>query len=251
MTCGVYAIQNVDTKKVYIGSSIEFEHRINEHFNDLRQNKHCNSYLQASFNLHGRDVFVVEFLERCSNEEELLDKEQIWLDYFNSKYGVYNIAQDIRRPTLSAETRKKISNTLSGRPTRPMSEETKRKLRESCLGRKMSEEAKEKLRIYRTGKVASEETKQKLSKILRGKKRPEEAIRKTAEAHRGMKRPAESVKRSADGHRGKIFTEEHRRKISESKKGKKLSEYHKQRIRDSWVIRRQREAKALEESSKE
>jgi len=58
---GIYMILNITNKKCYVGSSKNCKARKYHHFGRLRNNKHCNSYLQASFNKHGEDKFKFIF----------------------------------------------------------------------------------------------------------------------------------------------------------------------------------------------
>ena len=61
----------------------------------------------------------------------------------------------------SAETRRRMS--------KPMSDETRRKISESAKGKKMSEEARRKMSESAKGKKMPEETRKKISKTLKGK----------------------------------------------------------------------------------
>lgn len=65
---GVYRIVNKNTNVEYIGSAVNLRRRKNEHFNDLLKNKHCNSYLQNSYNKHGLEAFSFEVLFYCDIE---------------------------------------------------------------------------------------------------------------------------------------------------------------------------------------
>ena len=79
----------------------------------------------------------------------------------------------------SNETKKKISQTLSGERCynygKHLSEETKKKLSEASKGKHHSEESKNKMSKACNGRKHSEETKKKLSEINRGKKHSEES----------------------------------------------------------------------------
>jgi 5-methylcytosine-specific restriction endonuclease McrA len=95
------------------------------------------------------------------------------------------------------------------------SEETKRKISISNIGKKrgpISEEHKRRIIEANTGRRHSEESKKRMSEMRKGKKHPpmsEESKRKISLANKGKKKPP--------------FTEEHRRKLSESRTGEKSS----------------------------
>jgi group I intron endonuclease len=103
---GIYCIKNVLTNKCYIGSSINIGIRLSKHKSQLKHNKHFNSYLQNSWNKYGEDYFSCFILEYCKSEE-LLDKEQSWVNIL----GDYNITKDVIRNIPSEESKKKMSLT--------------------------------------------------------------------------------------------------------------------------------------------
>ena len=73
-SAGIYAIYCVLSDRVYIGSSKNIYRRWKEHQNSLKKGKHCNFYLQDSWNKHGEKFFVFHILEICK-EENLLKRE--------------------------------------------------------------------------------------------------------------------------------------------------------------------------------
>ena len=89
---GIYAIRNLVTGKMYVGSAIDFAKRFKNHRSALTNGKH-NPKLQNSWNKHGAGAFVFEILEVVEDKALLLTIEQQWLDKFKS-YGPagYNVA---------------------------------------------------------------------------------------------------------------------------------------------------------------
>lgn len=113
MGCGIYKITNTKNNKVYIGSSINLESRKYKHFWLLDRNQHDNPYLQASYNKHGKEMFVFEILEICEIKN-LIDLENHYINKYSSnkmKYG-YNLAtvNEFRRNTYNDEVKRKLSN---------------------------------------------------------------------------------------------------------------------------------------------
>lgn len=129
---------------------------------------------------------------------------------------------------MNLETRLKISATLKGIKKKPVSEETKMKLRLINLGKKYSPETIEKRASKMRGRVVSEETKLKIS-IARKNGRPslpkgtyhhsEETRRKISESNKGQIRGAfqssEYKERMRKLQTGKKYSLETRKKISE------------------------------------
>lgn len=89
---GVYIIENVVNKKVYIGASRNVYTRLCDHKVMLRGNYHHNEHLQASFNFYGEENFTFDLLEEC-DEEFIFSQENYWCNMLNShdsKYGYNN-----------------------------------------------------------------------------------------------------------------------------------------------------------------
>lgn len=96
----VYRIRNTINNKVYIGSTIDSERRKNEHLSQLDNGVHINTYLQRAYKKHGKDAFVFDVIEHSLEKDELVKKEQHYIDLFNSSnsnFG-YNISQYADRP---------------------------------------------------------------------------------------------------------------------------------------------------------
>lgn len=114
---GIYMIQNINSKKVYIGSALNIYKRIFgassiSHLKALSTNTHGNRHLQNAYNKHGIDAFKFKILETCE-KSILLEREQYYFDTildaknlknFNKK--AYNIC-----PTAGSPLGKKMSNT--------------------------------------------------------------------------------------------------------------------------------------------
>jgi hypothetical protein len=195
---GIYKILNNKTNKVYIGSSVDIFKRFREHKHSLLKNKHRSPKLQNSYNIHGASCFIFELIELVICKNELLEREQFYIDAFDSYHNGYNSrpkAEANYGRIVSDETKKKISDKLKGSigPNKGliMSDETKAKISKTKKGRpsnrknfKHSEAAKQKMSQLRKGikwnknyVKPSEETKDKirqtmLKKGLGGKPKP-------------------------------------------------------------------------------
>lgn len=119
---GIYQIYNTETGKRYIGSSIDVERRLKEHYRNLKHHKHCNQHLQNAWNKY-EEYLVFEPLEYCE-PDECLKLEQQYIDYYDSanRENGYNI--DVQAASAGKH----------------LSEETKQKIREKAIGRKWSDE---------------------------------------------------------------------------------------------------------------
>jgi group I intron endonuclease len=113
MGCGIYKIENLIDKKIYIGSSVNLRNREYKHFWMLNKNKHDNQHLQNSFNKFGENSFKFEILEEC-DEQSLIERENHHINQNksnNQEFG-YNMAlvNEFRRNAYNDEVKRKISN---------------------------------------------------------------------------------------------------------------------------------------------
>ena len=114
---GVYKITNTVNNKIYIGSSIDVKGRIKGHKRDLRKNRHINKHLQRSWNKYGEGNFIFEIIELCSTNDNLLVREQYYIDKYMS-YDI-NIGYNINKTAGSnlgmnhtQEAKIKMSNAM-------------------------------------------------------------------------------------------------------------------------------------------
>lgn len=106
--CGVYCIKNKVNNNFYIGSSADINKRKNQHFVALKNNKHHSKYLQRSFNKHKEENFSFNILEEC-NIENLLIREQYFINTLNPKYNVCKIAGSSLGVKRTEDVKKNIS----------------------------------------------------------------------------------------------------------------------------------------------
>lgn len=91
---GVYAIKNIVTGKIYIGSSKRCRNRLWEHNNTLSKNTHSSTILQRSFNKYGPDSFIYYIIEYCALED-IRKKEKEYITLYKTtdrQYG-YNLVE--------------------------------------------------------------------------------------------------------------------------------------------------------------
>lgn len=113
MNAGIYLIKNIETNKVYVGSTGNFKTRFYEHKRRLRENRHHSTYLQNSWNKRGEKAFEFIKVEFVEEQKERYIREQWWMDLFqsyNSDYG-YNVVKvsELGGAVHQELTKKKIS----------------------------------------------------------------------------------------------------------------------------------------------
>lgn len=77
---GIYAITHVASGKQYIGSAANIQARWAVHRTQLKQGSHHSRYLQRAWNHHGENAFVFVVLERVTDRDMLIMREQAYLD---------------------------------------------------------------------------------------------------------------------------------------------------------------------------
>ena len=211
---GIYKILNLRNLKTYYGSTKDFDERRRSHFFDLKNNRHPNFHLQRAYNLEP-GVFEFVIIQRLQ-ESNLLIEEQKLLDlYWDNCQNCYNIARHANSPSLTDSVRQKISNSLKGHF---VSEETRRKISLSNMGKKQS---KGKLSPS-YGKRHTQEARQKISNSLKGKGLgkilSKETRKKLSDSHKG--KPAHN--------KGVPCSEEQKKKISQTLKSKITEDFLKE-----------------------
>ena len=136
---GVYVILNALNHKRYVGSSAgKLNLRWAEHKYMLKNNKHRNPHLQASWNKYGHDAFAFIILENTTSESAL-EAEKKWYEYFKQQgFELYNIKPGGQNSQLGLK----------------MSEKTRQAIAKSQKGRIKSKEEIEKIRQAHVGKPA-------------------------------------------------------------------------------------------------
>lgn len=89
---GIYFILNKRNSKCYIGSSLDVKVRLWQHKSKLRSNSHINKHLQNAFNKYGERSFIFQVLDVCK-AKELPSLEQAYIDIFQPKYNISNVAE--------------------------------------------------------------------------------------------------------------------------------------------------------------
>lgn len=123
-TPSIYQIRHIESSKVYVGSAINPQKRCKEHGNALLAGRHHSRYLQRAWNKYGEGAFIFEIIEPVLFVEDLITREQHWIDTLqasNARYG-YNVSPTAGSPLgvkHTDETRAKTSERSKAQFTDP------------------------------------------------------------------------------------------------------------------------------------
>jgi len=140
----IYSISNKITGKRYVGSAVDFRRRKNLHLHHLRAKTHHSRYLQNAWNKYGEENFIIIILEEVVDVNDLISREQWYLDNTNCEYNMCRIAGSSLGIVRSEETRIKIGIARSNMKS---SKETCEKISNSHKGKIFSEEHLKNLNI--------------------------------------------------------------------------------------------------------
>lgn len=188
---GIYKITNVKNGKIYIGSAKNFKKRAYQHVSSLRNQRHQNKHLQASWNKWGEDAFLFEVLEvvkgdklaRTTREEELL-KEQIELQNWDNCFNFQRKPKSKPRTCFSnspEETRSKLSEAQKRLWKDPME---RKKRMEGSDGKRRERIGKAAKRVW--AEMSNEDKQAYLKKSLHAKQGWKKGSKHTEETRKKM-----------------------------------------------------------------
>lgn len=138
--CAVYRI--TIGERFYVGSTINLRKRINDHFAELKIQKHANKFMQRAWDKNKE--FNVEVLQLC-DQEELLQMEQKYIDTVFGGDDCMNM-----QPVARLQSGWKIHrDILAARPPRTFSAEQRQARSERAKGRIMGRPSQERIERQR------------------------------------------------------------------------------------------------------
>jgi len=158
----IYLVTNKINNKKYIGRSVNFKERFNNHFSTTYNIKSANynTVFHRAIRKYGEINFEWEILCECP-EDDLNIQEKYWIKYFRTF---------ISSKEYDGSNGYNMTEGGEGTKGRVFSDETIKKFSETRKGVKLTEEHKNNIKIGVTGeknpfygKIHSEETKNKIS----------------------------------------------------------------------------------------
>jgi group I intron endonuclease len=112
MTCGIYAITNTVTQRMYVGSSHNIEHRWYTHRKALGCQEHISAPMQEDWDKYGASSFTWQVLEEVAEEKDIRVREEYYITLHSPFYNrtrVYTVRQG--RPA-KYQSRRKVGMDL-------------------------------------------------------------------------------------------------------------------------------------------
>lgn len=180
---GIYRIRNIVNGKSYIGSAVNINQRWNEHKSQLNRGIHHSRHLQRAWKKYGSESFVFEVIDYCITEV-LIIKEQKAIDELESSYNMCRVAGSTLGRGHSKETRKKISERITGTKHAPRSKEYREKIGAAHRGRPKSPEHMKAFQEGRKRQVFTDERRYKVSEALKKSYETGKRKREKTEEHK-------------------------------------------------------------------
>jgi group I intron endonuclease len=162
-TCGIYAIEHVDSGKRYVGQAQDVRKRWDNHLTVLRHGKHRNAHLQSAWSKHSESAFKFVVLEECETSE-LDAREQAWIDALESVRNGYNLSPTAGGGTrgirFSAEVRARMGDAQRKANERP-------EVRANKVAARSTPESKARRSKAATEALSAPEVRAKLSKSVK------------------------------------------------------------------------------------
>lgn len=192
----IYAIRHTSGKQ-YIGSTARWSTRQREHRGRLRAGRHCNPHLQAAWNKHGEDQFEFVVLEVISSTEQLIPREQHWIDHTRACAEGYNLLAQAGSRRGTPHTPEHCAKISAAKRGRPHTDETKALIREARARQTMDPNAMARTHAAVRGRARPADVRTKISAAHMGKTVSETTKAKLRAANLGNKDSAETRARKS------------------------------------------------------
>lgn len=195
----------MESGKFYVGSAVNVSSRWSQHRHHLLMGTHCNRVLQNAWNKYGEDGLSFQVIEVVQNPDELITREQFWLDFLCPEYNICKTAGSRLGTKHTIDALEKMRAASTGRIKTP--EEIKKRVEtlKSLRGGRPLKKYIKKGTGRPFGIPVSQEARDKISSKLKWNRNGFHT------------KTAECIERISLAHKGRKFTPEHRAKLSASR----------------------------------
>jgi len=221
---GIYKIKHTASGKLYVGSAVLLSRRLARHKTDLKGGVHDNCKLQRAWDKHGSDAFEFTVIEYVDVLENLVEREQYWMDSMRAVENGYNLCPVAGSCLGTKKSAESIARSANAHRGMKRSEETKALIRAARARQApMSIEGRARISAALATRIVSDETRTKLSKANKGRKMSDAACEANRQGHIGLRRSPESIAKTTAARLGSKHTDESKRKMSAWQIGRKMS----------------------------
>jgi group I intron endonuclease len=111
MKSGIYKILCTGNDEFYIGSAKSINNRLRKHKSMLFKKSHPNKKLQNAYNKYGVDFFIYSVIEYVSDINNLINREQFYIDELSPSFNIRLIAQSNLGLKFTNETKENMSKS--------------------------------------------------------------------------------------------------------------------------------------------
>ena len=168
-TPSIYQILHIESGKVYVGSAINPHQRWIEHKSRLANNIHNSRHLQNAWNKYGAHAFVFEILEPVLFIEDLVAREQYWLDKTHAADPRYGYNMSPTAASVSGYKHSEATRTKSSAVKRALSADpvVRARLIEQSREYWSRPDSREKMRAQKQQHATNPETRAKMAAAQR------------------------------------------------------------------------------------
>lgn len=114
-TSGIYKVFFLDPDLFYIGSATNLRMRWSLHRRQLQKGVHHNIHLQRAYAKYGEDALHFEIVEHIERREDLIPREQHYLDTLKPHFNILKNAKNMLGLKHTEETKAKLRATNLGK----------------------------------------------------------------------------------------------------------------------------------------
>jgi len=153
---GIYSWINNLNNKIYVGSSINLTTRFYKYYSVKNLTLH-NTIIHNALLKYGYTNFSLAILEYVSIEEDLIRREQYYIDKLKPEYNI------LTKAGSSLGFKHKEETLLFFKEERKLTEEARNNLPIAATGRILPQNVRDKIANKRKGVILSDETRTKIS----------------------------------------------------------------------------------------
>jgi group I intron endonuclease len=222
---GVYHITHGASGKHYVGSSGDVTRGWRNHRRALERGSHHSRLLQSAWTTYGAHAFEFAVLEAVECREDLIAREQLWMETLNAVASGFNVCPNAGGGAGYVPTDEQRANMSAAGKGRLKSLEHRAKIGEAHRGMTHTVEGRAKIGAASRARKRSPQSLAKLSATLTGKRHSDAARARISAALKGKPKSAEAIAKyvASRARNARPMSHESRARIAAASTGRKQS----------------------------